>query len=96
MLCCLLCSRSLTFGGTGISCGSGWPSVSVPDKHYIDSKLTTESQIDYNKQWERPEFEVGFEYAFVLKTCLYTAFFMSLQPIILLIGAVGLFLMYHS
>lgn len=38
---------------------------------------------------------MGFEYAFVLKTCLYTAFYMSLQPIILIIGALGLYLMYY-
>jgi hypothetical protein len=61
-----------------------------------ENKLRVESQLDYNKVWERPEFEVGYEYAYVLKTCLYTAFYVSLQPVIALLAVFGLLLMYYA
>lgn len=62
----------------------------------IAKKLGYESQSDYNKEWERPEFETGYEYAYILKTCIYTAFYISIQPIIALMAAIGMFLMFYA
>lgn len=62
----------------------------------MDGKLRSDSQLDYNKAWERPEFEVGFEYVYLLKTCLYTAFYISLQPIIAFMAIFGLLAMYYA
>lgn len=61
---------------------------------YSENKLLVGSQIKYNKKWEKLEFEIGYEYTYVLRTMIYTAFFMSLQPLISIISALGLFLMY--
>lgn len=73
-----------------------WHLISKSLSRKVDNKLKCESQLDYNRVWERPEFEVGFEYAYVLKTCLYVSFYISLQPIISLIAVFGLFMMYYA
>jgi hypothetical protein len=42
------------------------------------------------------EFEIGYEYVHMLKTCIYTAFYISLQPIIAPISGIGLLFMYYA
>ena len=59
-------------------------------------KLKIESQVEYNLMWENPEFEIGLEYSYPIKTVIYTAFFMPLQPIIVIFALIGLVLTYQS
>lgn len=54
------------------------------------NKIEFDSQTEYNKYFEGDEFEVGYEYVYLLKTALYTCFYMSLQPIITLFAAGGI------
>jgi hypothetical protein len=54
------------------------------------------SQDELNTLLAGTDFEIGFEYVYVIKTCVYTAFFVSLQPVISILAIIGLFLMYWA
>lgn len=47
-----------------------------------------------NKIYEGIEFELGNEYIFVMKTCVFTSFFLSLVPVIGVVSFVGLIMIY--
>lgn len=63
---------------------------------HVGNKLDFTTQREYNLVWEKGSYEVGYNYVFVIKTTLFTAFFLSLQPIISLISCLGLIMMYYS
>lgn len=57
------------------------------NKLYFDQK-------ELNEAFEGKKFEVGDHYIYMVKTTVFTCFYLSLQPIIAAFSAVGLFLMY--
>ena len=59
-------------------------------------KLYCETQFEFNQRWEAVEFEIGLEYVYILKTVIYTAFFISLQPVIVVFAIIGCSLMYQA
>ena len=42
------------------------------------------------------EFEIGFEYIYIVNMFLFTCFFVSLQPIIALFALIGFFTMFWA
>lgn len=56
------------------------------------NKIGFGDQLEYNRVWEGDEFEVGYEYVYLLQTTLYTCFFISLQPIIAVLSTIGILL----
>jgi|JI6StandDraft_1071083.scaffolds.fasta_scaffold05347_13 hypothetical protein len=54
------------------------------------------SQPELNAKLEGLEFEIGFQYVYAVKTCVFTAFFVSLQPAISVLAVIGLFLSYWA
>ena len=62
----------------------------------LDYRLKNfDSQEQFNKIYEANDFDLGYEYAYILKTSIFTSFFMILQPIITLFAVIGLLLMFH-
>lgn len=55
-----------------------------------------EGQAEFNKTYINNEFDLGLEYAYTIKTVIFTAFFMPMQPIITLFAAIALTLIYFS
>lgn len=53
------------------------------------------SQEEFNKIYQDNDFDLGYEYAYILKTSIFTSFFMSLQPIITIFAVLGLLLMFQ-
>ena len=61
----------------------------------LDYRLNNfQSQEEFNKIYEANDFDLGYEYAYILKTSIFTSFFMILQPIITLFAVIGLLLMF--
>ena len=56
-------------------------------------KLKT-NQGDLNDDYEGTKFDLASGYVYLLKLYIFTSFYISLQPIIPVIGLVGLLLMY--
>lgn len=54
------------------------------------------SQDELNELLGGTEFEIGFEYVYIIKTCVFTSFFVSLQPVISIMAIIGLLLMYWA
>lgn len=52
------------------------------------------TQFEVNQSFEKNEFEVGYEYIYIVNLFVFTCFFVSLQPIIPLFALVGLFVNY--
>jgi hypothetical protein len=52
------------------------------------------TQYELNFIAEKPEYELGLEYIYVISNFLFICFFVSLQPVIPLFGILGLFCMY--
>jgi len=53
-------------------------------------------QKQFNKIYEDNDFDLGYEYAYIIKTSIFTSFFMCIQPIIAIFAIVGLLLMYFG
>lgn len=51
-------------------------------------------QRDFNRIYEDNDFDLGYEYAYVIKTSIFTSFFMCVQPIIAVFAVIGLILMF--
>lgn len=51
-------------------------------------------QKEFNQYFGNYEFDIGYEYAYLIKTALFTAFFACMQPIIVLFAPIGLVLYY--
>lgn len=58
-----------------------------------DNKLYM-NQKELNEDFEGKSFDVGDQYIYPVKTLIFTSFYLSLQPVIALFSAVGIFLMY--
>ena len=58
------------------------------------SQMLRTRQQEFNFSQEFIEFEVGYEYISVLDIYLFTAFFVSLQPVIVFFALIGLMLFY--
>lgn len=58
-----------------------------------NQKLKT-SQIDLNNDYEGTKFDLASGYVYLLKLYIFTSFYISVQPIIPVIGLIGLILMY--
>jgi hypothetical protein len=65
---------------------------SDPEKRLFDLK----GQAELNRIFTFYEFELGYEYSYIIKTSFITAFFMAVQPIIAVFAPVGLLLMYFT
>jgi hypothetical protein len=59
-----------------------------------DHRLYIHTQKSFNKYFGNYYFDAGYEYAYLIKTTIFTAFFVCLQPIIALFAPVGLALYY--
>lgn len=57
-------------------------------------KLKMNGQKELNEYFGNYEFDIGYEYAYLIKTVIFTAFFACLQPIIILFGCIGIILYY--
>ena len=53
-----------------------------------------EDQSSFNKKYVNNEFDMGAEYAYTIKTVIFTAFFMPIQPIVCLFAPIALALIY--
>lgn len=53
-----------------------------------------DSQEQFNKIYEANDFDLGYEYAYVIKTSIFTSFFLILQPVIAVFAVIGLLLMF--
>jgi hypothetical protein len=63
---------------------------------YLGNKIGFEHQREYNLIWEKSNYEIGYNYVYTIKTIIFAAFFLSLQPIIALISCIGLIMMYYA
>lgn len=55
-----------------------------------------QTQKEHNALQEGIEFEVGYQYIYPVNVFIFSCYFVSLQPIVALIGMVGYFLMYWA
>lgn len=51
-------------------------------------------QFELNQLFEKQQFEIGYEYIFVVNLFIFTCFFVSLQPILPVFALIGLLLIY--
>ena len=56
--------------------------------------MSLSGQAELNRIFTAYEFELGYEYSYIIKTSFITAFFMPLQPIIAIFAPIGLLLMF--
>jgi hypothetical protein len=72
--------------------------LKIKRKHYSDPdrRLYIYSQKSFNTLFGNYYFDIGYEYAYLVKTTIYTSFFVCMQPIIALFAPVGLFLYYMA
>lgn len=61
-----------------------------------DRRLELFGQQELNKFYGNYIFDIGYEYAFLIKTCIFTAFFVCMQPIIALFAPIALLFYYVS
>lgn len=54
------------------------------------------NQIELNTYLTNMEFEIGYEYVYVVHLYLFVCFFVSLQPIICIFAICGYFIMYWA
>lgn len=59
-----------------------------------DNRLYIHTQRQFNKQFGNYYFDIGYEYAYLIKTTIFTAFFVCMQPIIAAFAPFGLMLYY--
>lgn len=59
-----------------------------------NNRLNIYGQAKFNEYFGNYVFDIGYEYAYLIKTAVFTAFFVAMQPIIAIFGAVGLVLYY--
>lgn len=57
-------------------------------------RLYIHTQKSFNKHFGNYYFDIGYEYAYLIKTTIYTAFFVCMQPIIAVFAPIGLILYY--
>lgn len=51
-------------------------------------------QRELNQHYGNYDMDIGYEYAYIIKTSIFTAFFVPLQPIIAVFAPVGLIMYY--
>ena len=66
---------------------------------YAKYKLIPTNKIDVhqfqlNEMVEKQQFEVGYEYIYIVNLFIFTCFFVSLQPILPIFALIGLLLIY--
>jgi hypothetical protein len=54
------------------------------------NRLNIHGQIKFNKFFGNYQFDIGYEYAYLVKTVIFTAFFVCMQPIIAIFAPIGL------
>lgn len=54
------------------------------------------SQQELNAKLEGLDFEIGLQYVYSIKTVVFTAFFVSLMPVISILALLGIFFMYWA
>lgn len=59
-----------------------------------NNRLKIHGQANFNKYFGNYQFDIGYEYAYLVKTVIFTAFFVCMQPIIAIFAPVGLGLYY--
>lgn len=59
-----------------------------------ERRLQMYGQKELNKHYGNYEFDIGYEYSYLIKTSIFTAFFVSLQPVIAVFAPLGLLLYY--
>ena len=52
------------------------------------------SQKSFNKLYGNYEFDIGYEYAYLIKTAIFTSFFAPMQPLIAAMAPIGLILYF--
>ena len=57
-------------------------------------RLKSYGQSELNAHYGNYEFDIGYEYAYIIKTSIFTAFFAPMQPIIALFAPIGLVMYY--
>jgi hypothetical protein len=58
------------------------------------NRLYIYTQKEFNKYFGNYDFNIGYEYAYLIKTVIFTAFFVCMQPIIAFCAPIGLTLYY--
>ena len=62
---------------------------------YLESKLSM-NQMQHNAYQTNMEFEIGYEYVYVVHLYLFVCFFVSLQPIVCMFAVFGYLLMFWA
>jgi len=70
-----------------------WTVISRRLDNKPENKLYS-TQKALNESFEGKSFDVGDEYIYPVKTLIFTSFYLSLQPIIALFSALGIFLTF--
>lgn len=61
-----------------------------------DRRLDMFGQKELNEYFGNYVFDIGYEYAYLIKTAIFTSFFACMQPIIVLFAPIGLMFYYLS
>lgn len=57
-------------------------------------RLKMYRQKEFNAYYGNYDFDMGYENAYLIKTCIFTAFFMPMQPVIAFFAPIGLIFYY--
>ena len=66
-------------------------------RRYIEEpqeRIKLYGQKSLNDYYGNYEMDIGYEYAYIIKTSIFTAFFSSLQPVIAIFAPAGLIIFY--